>query len=202
VTLLRQFATEHAIRLLLHGLLFIGLILLTRGARSWAHGAAAREGAPPAAAVFDRPYAAAAAAALVSVLWIYPARPRTIGDVCGILLLVPLLRILRPLIARAMAPVLYAFAVLILVDRVRAQLVVTPLGDQVVLLMGAPGVDGSLRPVARDQERPERCRIWRAAGRGHGDCHPSARGASATDMTRALVTIRPKSDTRPAMQKV
>ena len=135
VTLLRQFATEHAIRLLLHGLLFIGLILLTRGARSWAHGAAAREGAPPAAAVFDRPYAAAAAAALVSVLWIYPARPRTIGDVCGILLLVPLLRILRPLIARAMAPVLYAFAVLILVDRVRAQLVVTPLGDQVVLLM-------------------------------------------------------------------
>src|SRR6266404_2006252 len=63
VTLLRQFATEHAIRLLLHGLLFIGLILLTRGARSWAHGAAAREGAPPAAAVFDRPYAAAAGGA-------------------------------------------------------------------------------------------------------------------------------------------
>ena len=135
VTLLRQFATEHAIRLLLHGLLFIGLILLTRGARSWAHGAAAREGAPPAAAVFDRPYAAAAAAALVSVLWIYPVRPRTIGDVGGILLLVPLLRIFRLLIARAMAPALYAFAGLILVDRVRAQVVVTPLGDQVILLV-------------------------------------------------------------------
>jgi len=85
--------------------------------------------------------------------------PARLGEELGASVTLLLLGILRPLIARAMAPVLYAFAVLILVDRVRAQLVVTPLGDQVVLLMGAPGVDGSLRPVARDQERPERCRL-------------------------------------------
>jgi len=134
--LLRQFAGDHTVRLLLHGLLFIALVFLTRAARSWAHGpAAAREGVPPAAAVFDRPYSAAAVGALVSVFWIYPVRPRTVGDVSGILLLLPLLRIVRPLIARAMAPALYAFAGLILVDRVRAQVVVTPLGDQVILLV-------------------------------------------------------------------
>jgi small-conductance mechanosensitive channel len=134
--LLRQFAGEQTVRLLLHGLLFIGLVLLTRAARSWAHdSAAARDGVATSAAVFDRPYSAAAVAAIVSVFWIYPFRPRTVGDIAGILLLLPLLRILRLLIARAMAPALYAFAVLVLVDRVRAQLVVTPLGDQVILLV-------------------------------------------------------------------
>ena len=134
VALLRQFAAEHAARLLLHGLFFIGLMLLTRGARSWARGSASG-GAPPSAAVFDRPYSAAAVAALVSVLWIYPYRPRTFGDVSGIVLLLPLLRIIQPLIPRAMAPALYAFAGLVVVDRVRAQLVVTTLGDQIILML-------------------------------------------------------------------
>jgi len=112
-----------------------------------------------------------------------------------------LLGILRPLIARAMAPVLYAFAVLILVDRVRAQLVVTPLGDQVVLLMGAPAWT-------------DRFDRWLAI---KSDLNVAVYGAlQAADMEIAIpqrevrlrrhdagvVTIRPKSDTRPAMQKV
>jgi potassium-dependent mechanosensitive channel len=136
LALLRQFATDHAVRLFLHGLLFIGLILLARAARTSAGARdAAIDGARQAAVVFDRPYSAAAVMALVSVFWIYPGRPRTVGDVTGILLLIPMLRLLRPMIARAMAPALYAFAVLALVDRVRAQLVVTALGDQIILLL-------------------------------------------------------------------
>src|SRR5439155_678998 len=62
-------------------------------------------------------------------------RPRTFGDVSGIVLLLPLLRIIQPLIPRAMAPALYAFAGLVVVDRVRAQLVVTTLGDQIILML-------------------------------------------------------------------
>jgi small-conductance mechanosensitive channel len=175
VALVRQFAAEHAVRIFVHALLFVGLILMTRAGRAWARGlAAAGEDAPPAASMFDRPYSAAAVAALVSVLWIYPFRPRTVGDVAGILLLLPLLRIVRPLIARAMTPALYAFAGLIVVDRVRAQLVVTTLGDQVILLLemlvalvvlawlvGSPKL---ARALAAEGMTPRRLRVQRAVG--------------------------------------
>ena len=135
-TLLRQFAGDHAIGLFAHALLFLGLVLVMRAGRSWAHRTrAAGETGPSAAAVLDRPYSAAVLATLVSVFWIYPFRPRTVGDVAGVLAVVPLLRIFRPRIPRAMGPALYTFAALIVVDRVRAQVVVTPLADQVVLLL-------------------------------------------------------------------
>jgi len=135
VVLLGHFASEYAVRLVLHVLLFIALIFMARSARSWAHGPAADRGEVPASAVvFDRPYAAATVIALVSVLWIYPVRPRTVGDVAAILGLLPLLRVVRPLIARALVPALDAFAVLALVDRLRAQLVAAPLGDQIILM--------------------------------------------------------------------
>ena len=136
IALIRQFAAEHSVRLVFHGLLIIGLVLVTRAGRRWAHALAATEGGAPAAAgVFEYPYSAAAVAGLVSVFWIYPSRPRTVGDLTGILMLLPLLRLLRPLTTPAMRPALYAFAGLITVDRVRAQLVMTALGDQVLLLI-------------------------------------------------------------------
>ena len=173
--LVRQFATEHAGRLLLHGLFFVWLLFVTRAARSWASDPAGTgEGAHPTGVVFDRPYAAAAVAALVSVAWIYPVRPRTIGDVTGILMLVPLLRIVRPLIARALTPTLYALAGLIVVDRVRAQLVVTPLGDQIILLLEmlvaiavlgwSVGSRKLGHALAAEGVTPEWRRVQRAAG--------------------------------------
>jgi small-conductance mechanosensitive channel len=135
-TLVREFAAAHRARVLFHGLLFVVLILVMRAGRSWVRGAAAAgQSVPPAAVVLDHPYAAATVAALVSVLWIYPTRPRTVGDISGMLLLLPMLVILKRLVARPMAPALYAFAVLVLADRIRAQLVITMLGDQVLLLL-------------------------------------------------------------------
>ncbi len=136
VALLRRFAGDNAVRLLLHGLLFIGLVLMARAARRRAPGpAAAGEGTLPAAALFDRPYSSAAVAALASTLWIYPDRPRLVGDVAGVLGLLPLLRIVRPRVSPAVAPALYGLAALILADRVRAELAVVPLADQAHLLL-------------------------------------------------------------------
>jgi small-conductance mechanosensitive channel len=134
--LLRRFAGDNAVRLLLHGLLFIGLVLLARAARRRARGPAVPgEGALPAAALFDRPYSSAAVAALASTLWLYPGRSRLVGDVATVLVLLPLLRIVRPVVRPAAAPALYGLAALLLADRVRAELAVVPLADQAFLML-------------------------------------------------------------------
>ena len=135
--LLRRYAGDHAVRVFLHGLLFIGLVLMARAARRRARGpAAAGEGALPAAALFDRPYSAAAVAALAATYWIYPpGRPRLVGDVVAFLVMLPLLRLVRLRVRPALAPALYGLAAVFLADRVRAQLAVVPLGDQAFLML-------------------------------------------------------------------
>jgi small-conductance mechanosensitive channel len=132
---LRRFAGDNAVRFVLQGLLFIGLVLVARAARRQARGPeAVGQEAPPAHALFDRPYSSAAVAALVLTL-LYSGRPRVVGDVVGVLLLLPVLRIVRPLVGPAVAPALYGLAALCFVDRLRGELAVVPLADQVLLLL-------------------------------------------------------------------
>jgi len=185
VAQLRQFIGAYPARLLLHGLIFIALVLMARAARRRARGpASAAEGGLPAAALFDYPYSSAAVAALASTLWIYPDRPRLVGDVVGVLLLLPGLRIVRPLVGPAMAPALYALAALILADRVRAELAVVPLADQALLLLEMPAAMAGLawllafgwlsRAPAGERIVPERLRAMRvAAGIALGTCAAS-----------------------------
>jgi potassium-dependent mechanosensitive channel len=136
-SLLREFVEKNAARLVFHGLLFLGLVLVARAARRWARGhAAVGEGALPAAALFDRPYSSAAVAALASTFWIYGELPHLVGNVTEVLLLLPLLRIVRPMITQALAPALYGLTALCFVDRVRAELAsMVPLADQAILLL-------------------------------------------------------------------
>src|SRR5262245_26219431 len=136
-SLLSQFVEKNAARLVFHGLFFIWLVLVARAARRWAHAhAAAGEGALPSAALFDRPYSSAAVAALSSIFWIYGELPHVVGNVTEVLLLLPLLRIVRPMIRPAFAPALYGLTALCLVDRVRAELAsMVPLADQAILLL-------------------------------------------------------------------
>jgi potassium-dependent mechanosensitive channel len=136
-SLLRQFVEKNAARLVFHGLFFIWLVLVARAARRWAQGhATAGEGALPAAALFDRPYSSAAVAALASTFWIYGELPHVVGNVTEVLLLLPLLRIVRPMITPTFAPALYGLTALCLVDRVRAELAsMVPLADQAILLL-------------------------------------------------------------------
>jgi potassium-dependent mechanosensitive channel len=136
-SLLRQFVEKNAARLVFHSLFFIWLVLIARAARRWARGhATADEGGLPAAALFDRPYSSAAVAALASTFWIYGELPHVVGNVTEVLLLLPLLRIVRPMITPAFAPALYGLTALCLVDRVRAELApMVPLADQAILLL-------------------------------------------------------------------
>ncbi|HEY7675655.1 MAG TPA: mechanosensitive ion channel domain-containing protein [Candidatus Methylomirabilis sp.] len=133
---IRQFVSDNAVGLLLQGLVFIGLAIMARGARRRARGlAAAGEEAPPAAALFDRPYSSAAVAALALTLWMFPGRPRVVTDAIGALMLLPMLRVVGPVVGPALAPALYALGALCLFDRIRANLAVVPLADQALMLL-------------------------------------------------------------------
>ena len=132
----RQFVGDNAGGLFLEGLVFTGLIFMARAARRRARAeAAAGEEALPAAVLFDRPYSAATVAALVSVFLIFPDRPRVVTDAIGFLVLLPVLRIVRPLLGPAPVPELYTVAALCLTDRIRAELAMVPAIDQAFLLL-------------------------------------------------------------------
>jgi small-conductance mechanosensitive channel len=145
--LLRRYVENHRGRLFLNVLLFVGLIFMTLAGRRRARDlAAAGDGALRAAtaSLFDRPYSAAALAGLVSTLLMNPGRPRVAADLIGVLMLPPLLRIVRPLVTAAVAPAVYGLAVLVLLDRARAELTVSPAFDQVVLLVEMLAAIGGL----------------------------------------------------------
>src|SRR5947208_2883248 len=132
----RQFVGDNAGGLFLEWLVFTGLIFLARAARPRARAlAVAGEEPLPAAVLLDRPYSAATVAALVSILLVFPDRPRVVTDVIGFLVLLPVLRIVRPLLGPAPVPELYAVAALCLTDRIRAELAMVPAIDQAFLLL-------------------------------------------------------------------
>jgi small-conductance mechanosensitive channel len=102
----------------------------------------------------------------------------------GVLVLLPLLRIVRPLVGPAVAPPLYALAALSFADRVRSELAVVPVADQVLLLLEMLAVMAGLawfigsgrlgRAPAGERSAPERLRAMRlAAGIALGTCAAS-----------------------------
>src|SRR5262249_10924605 len=97
---IRQFVGDNGPWLFLHGVVF-----MARAARRRARAlAVAGEEPLPAAVLFDRPYSAAIVAALMSIVLIFPDRPRVVTDTIGLLVLLPVLRIVRPLLGPAPVP--------------------------------------------------------------------------------------------------
>jgi potassium efflux system protein len=95
----------------------------------------AGEAALPASPLFDRPYSSAIVVAIVSIIFIYPERPRLIGDIATMLGLLPVFLIVRPLVGPGAAPALYGLVALLAVDRLRAELATVPLADQTILML-------------------------------------------------------------------
>ncbi len=150
VAQVRQFVGDNAVALVLQGLVFIGLVCMARAARRRARGlVAAGEAPPPAAALFERPYSTAAVAALMLAAFIHPGRPRVVTDTIGLLAVLPVLRVLRPLFGPGPAPALYALAALCLTDRIRAELAVVPLVDQAFMLLEMLGAVAGLAWLLR-----------------------------------------------------
>lgn len=135
IAVFQRYAGDNPARLFFHGFLFIGLILMARAARQWARSPAAGEEELPDSPLFDRPYSSAIVVSLVAIVWVYPERPRLIGDVAVIVGMLPLLRIVRPLVGPTAIPALYGLSALIVVDRFRAELAMVPLADQAILIL-------------------------------------------------------------------
>jgi potassium efflux system protein len=145
VAQIRQFIGDNAGWLFFQGLVLTGLVFTARAARRRARALAVEGEAPlPGAVLFDRPYSAAIVASLLSIVLIFPDRPRVVTDAIGFLVLLPVLRIVRPLLGPAPVPELYAVAALCFTDRIRAELAMVPAVDQAFLLLEMLGAIAGL----------------------------------------------------------
>ncbi|MGZ9155612.1 MAG: hypothetical protein ACXW6J_20195, partial [Candidatus Binatia bacterium] len=104
----------------LHAALFIVLAVLFAAARrklvAWEQSGVA---VSPAISVFERPYAAALATTLILVTSPFFQVPTAVRQLLTILMLVPILRVARPMLSVSVASVSYTFCFLLAVDILR-----------------------------------------------------------------------------------
>lgn len=82
--------------------------------------------------VFERPISIAVLLTLLAVFWVFPLAPESLVDLVGLLLLVPMLRLLPVVMHPGFRPMLYGIAVFYVVDGLRALLEGAPLESRVV----------------------------------------------------------------------
>jgi small-conductance mechanosensitive channel len=117
---LRTFAQLEARRIRNHALLFAAFLLLAWVLRNWARGrrAAGKQiGASP--LVYERPFSVAALGALVATPWIYPHAPLAVSGLIGLLMLVPVFRLVMDALAPELRSLWLTIVAFYLVDRLR-----------------------------------------------------------------------------------
>jgi len=154
-----------------HAGFFVVLAALLWAARRWTHRSAAAAGASFATAVFDRPFSAALLIGLLSHPLVYGVAPPELRQLFQVMLLVPVIRLTRPVVDRRVVPGLFMLAALFTLDTVRravGTLAIEPAILSLEMLAGSLGLGYSLtvgrlrRPPARDAES-ERLRATRMA---------------------------------------
>jgi potassium efflux system protein len=120
----------------LHAALFLVLAMAACAARRkkdrWADGGTCLSSAVQ---VFDRPYSAALMVALLLVTGVDSPTPARVKDVLSALALVPMIRLVRPVIGPRLVPGVFAAVMLYAVDLVRQTLGGAPLVEQVLLIL-------------------------------------------------------------------
>ncbi len=109
-------------------LILLGLALVLRGARRAARTVANND--PSVAAgmsVFERPVSLAALIALLLTPWLYVSTPPAVDDAVGLLLVLPVLRLVLPLLDKPVRPALYMLAALYVIDGLRDLVEAAPL---------------------------------------------------------------------------
>ncbi len=172
LALLRNYVFERPGAFLIHGvvflLLFFAMHWLRRRVASWTEQEPRLQRAAP---VFEVPLATAIALSFLFASFIYPQAPRALQALLGAIGLLPVVIILRRLLEPALFPVLYAFVVFYLVDRMRILFDAQPLLARASLLFEAAA--GCLfvlwllrkRPLPGSSDRETRAfvRTFRAA---------------------------------------
>ena len=150
-----------------HGALFVALAVLLWAARRWTHRSAAEEDASVATAVFDRPFSAALLISLMSHPFVYSPLGPEARQLFQVMLLVPVIRLTRPVLDPRLFRGLLMLAAVFILDTVRkatGTLAIEPVILLVEMLAGMLGLGyaltaGPLRhPPARDAESER----WRA----------------------------------------
>jgi small-conductance mechanosensitive channel len=117
---LRTFATLESHRIRNHLLLFAAFLALAWVLRNWARGRrAAGKQIGPAPRVYERPFSVAALGALVAAPWVYPHAPLVVTGLFGLLLLVPIFRLVMDVLAPELRSLWLVIVGFYLVDRLR-----------------------------------------------------------------------------------
>jgi potassium efflux system protein len=113
--------------------------LFQRARRRAARWAAGDADLAPAARVLARPWSSAVLLTLAATVFLYPVVPYFVAQLLAAAALIPILRILRAVVAAPLVPALSLFAGFFLIDRLRSVTAVAPALDQAVFLveMGA-----------------------------------------------------------------
>lgn len=122
-------------RLVFQFLLWLGLAVALRSSRKAARAWAETE--PSVAAgmsVFERPIALAALIALMVTPWLYVSTPPAVDDAVGLLLVLPVVRLVLPLLDAPIRPALYMLSALYVIDRFRDLVEAAPLVARLVFL--------------------------------------------------------------------
>jgi small-conductance mechanosensitive channel len=115
-------------------LIVIGLLL--RRARTHAHRLAVSDSvATPAMKIFERPFSIAALIVLILTPRIYLSTPPSVFDAMGLLMLIPIVRLVSPLLEDRLRPALYFLAALYLVDWLRDLLEAAPLVARLIFVI-------------------------------------------------------------------
>ena len=126
---------NEADRVVFQLLLLLGLALVLRGARKAARAWTATDPSMAAGmSVFEKPVALAALIALLVTPWLYVSTPPAIDDAVGLLLVLPVVRLVLPLLDAPIRPALYMLAALYVIDRFRDLVEAAPLVARFVFL--------------------------------------------------------------------
>jgi small-conductance mechanosensitive channel len=158
-SIVAEAARQHAARIPLHVLFFLILVaLLWRGRRAARRWMADDPGVASMAQVFNRPISSALVLACLAAPWIHPAATPALLHVVALVAIVPVIRLIRPSMDRALAAALYAFGALYLVDAIRSALAAAHLVEHTLFLaemLAATVVMGWLLAAKRRLAAPE-----------------------------------------------
>ena len=133
--LVAELSQQHAPRVPLHALLFLILLaVLWRGRRAASRWNADDPTIGTVVEVFNRPISSALVVSCVAAPWMYEEATPTLIRLIAVIAIVPVVRLIRPSLDRSVAPVLYVFGVLFLVDAIRSVIASAPLFEHLVFL--------------------------------------------------------------------
>ena len=133
--LVAEIGQQHAPRVPLHVMLFLILLaVLWRGRRAASHWNADDPTIGTVVEVFNRPFSSALVISCFAAPWIYEEATPALMRLVAVVAIAPVVRLIRPSLDRSVAPMLYVFGALFLIDAIRSVIASAPLFEHLAFL--------------------------------------------------------------------